>query len=86
MNFFRKIIPALMILCLASAVQAAPKTIKFATLAPDGTTWMNSMREFSKEVENKTEGRVKFKIYAGGTQGDEKDVVRKMRLGQLQGA
>lgn len=86
MNFFRKILPALMIVCLASAAQAAPKTIKFATLAPDGTTWMNSMREFSKEVENKTEGRVKFKIYAGGTQGDEKDVVRKMRLGQLQGA
>lgn len=86
MKFFKKIIPALLMLCLATAAQAAPKTIKFATLAPDGTTWMNSMREFSSEVEKKTEGRVKFKIYAGGTQGDEKDVVRKMRLGQLHGA
>ena len=71
---------------LTASAYAAPKTIKFATLAPEGTTWMNAMREFSKEVETKTEGRLKFRIYPGGTQGDEKDVVRKMRLGQLHGA
>ena len=91
MTFFKKAIFAALsaFLCVSSFAEygaAAPKTIKFATQAPEGTAWMNSMRSFAKDVEEKTEGRVKFKIYAGGTQGDEKDVVRKMRLGQLHGA
>jgi TRAP-type C4-dicarboxylate transport system substrate-binding protein len=57
--------------------------VKFATLAPDGSTWMKAMRQFTEETTAKTAGRVKFKIYAGGVSGDEKDVVRKIRLGQL---
>lgn len=71
---------------IAMPAKAANTTIKFATLAPEGTTWVNAMKEFTAEVAKKTDNRVKFKIYAGGTQGDEKDVVRKMRLGQLHGA
>ena len=90
MTFFNKLTSVFCALMLSASFAAnsfaAPKTIKFATQAPEGTTWMNAMRSFSKDVETKTEGRVKFKIYAGGTQGDEKDVVRKMRLGQLHGA
>lgn len=90
MTFFKKITAVFCASMLSAAFAAnsfaATKTIKFATQAPEGTAWMNSMRSFAKDVEEKTEGRVKFKIYAGGTQGDEKDVVRKMRLGQLHGA
>jgi len=41
------------------------------------------MRAFSKELSEKTSGAVNFKIYPGGVQGDEKDVIRKIRLGQL---
>jgi TRAP-type C4-dicarboxylate transport system substrate-binding protein len=62
---------------------SAQTIIKFATLAPDGSTWMKAMKKFTDETTAKTEGRVKFKIYAGGVSGDEKDVVRKIRLGQL---
>jgi len=61
-------------------------TIKFATLAPDGSSWMKIMREFSTEVKKQTSGQVNFKIYPGGIQGDEKDVLRKIRINQLQGA
>ncbi|MEW6012842.1 MAG: TRAP transporter substrate-binding protein DctP [Elusimicrobiota bacterium] len=57
--------------------------IKFATLAPEGTTWTKILREFAKDAETKTNGRVKFKIYVGGVQGDEKDVIRKIKTGQL---
>ncbi len=57
--------------------------IKFATLAPEGSTWMEEMKNFTREVTKKSEGRIKFKIYSGGIQGDEKDVVRKMRIGQI---
>ncbi len=57
--------------------------IKFATLAPDGTDAMKAMRLIDKEMQEKTGGKVKFKFYAGGRQGDEKDMVRKIRVGQL---
>jgi len=57
--------------------------IKFATLAPEGSTWMNIMQEWNKDLAEKSGGRLRFKIYPGGIAGDEKDVVRKIRLGQL---
>ncbi len=60
--------------------------IKFATLAPEGSTWLKVMQEYSNEVEKLTNGEVKFKIYPGGIQGDEKDVLRKIRMGQLHSA
>jgi TRAP-type C4-dicarboxylate transport system substrate-binding protein len=61
-----------------------PETlIKFATLAPDGSTWMNVMHDFDDELRAATENRVGFKFYPGGVQGDEKDVLRKIRNGQL---
>ncbi len=60
--------------------------IKFASLAPDGSTWMNVMREFDKAIREQTNGELGFKIYPGGVAGDEKDVLRKIRLGQLHSA
>ena len=61
-------------------------TIKFATLAPEGTTWMNVMREYDAAVRKESKGKLGFKIYSGGVQGDEKDILRKIRLGQLHSA
>jgi TRAP-type C4-dicarboxylate transport system substrate-binding protein len=73
-----------LVLMLSSvSVFAGPVKIKFATLAPEGTTWMNVMDEFNKELKQKTENRVQFKIYPGGVHGDEHVVIRKMRIGQL---
>ena len=60
--------------------------IKFATLAPDGSTWMNVMREFDQAIRDQSNGEMGFKIYPGGVAGDEKDVLRKIRLGQLHSA
>jgi TRAP-type C4-dicarboxylate transport system substrate-binding protein len=59
--------------------------IKFATLAPDGSTWMKTMRSLDKELRAATDNRVGFKFYPGGVQGDEMDVLRKIRNGQLHG-
>jgi TRAP-type C4-dicarboxylate transport system substrate-binding protein len=58
-------------------------TIKFATVAPEGSTWMNLMNEYNQAVQKESGGQIKFKIYSGGVQGDEKDVLRKIRIGQL---
>lgn len=75
-----------LILLLPLSSLRAETVIKFATLAPEGSTWMKAMNEFNKEIGSKTGGQVRFKFYPGGVSGDERDVVRKMRLGQLQAA
>ena len=59
-------------------------TIKFATVAPDGSTWMNIMREYDAVVRKESGGRVGFRIYPGQVMGDESAVLRKIRVGQLQ--
>jgi TRAP-type C4-dicarboxylate transport system substrate-binding protein len=59
--------------------------LKVATLAPDGSTWMNIMRELDDAVRAETANRVGFKFYPGGVQGDELDVIKKIRIGQLHG-
>ena len=59
---------------------------RIATLAPAGSAWMNILEEGAEQIGKATGGRVAFKFYPGGTQGDEKDVVRKMKLGQLDGS
>ena len=60
--------------------------IKFATLAPEGTIWMKEMRALASDIKAATGGAVRFKFYPGGVSGDEKDVIRKIRIGQLHGA
>ncbi len=60
--------------------------IKFATLAPEGSSWMKQMHNLEKEVKQATGGELGFKFYPGGVSGDEKDVIRKMRIGQLHAA
>ena len=73
-----------LLLFICSHSQAA--TFKVATLSPDGSFWMKTMRAAGKEVAVATDDRVKFKWYPGGVMGDDKAVLRKMRVGQLQGA
>ena len=86
----RKFAVAATALWLASAgmrLAAAdePKLLKLATLAPEGSGWMKLFHEWAHNIEEKSGGRIKVKLYAGGVAGDERDVVRKMRLGQLNG-
>ncbi len=74
------------LLCLLSAVPSKAETVKFATLAPEGSTWMKVVADLDKQLQRKSSGALKFKFYPGGVSGDEKDVVRKMRMGQLHAA
>ncbi len=76
-----------LLLSLPSAGSAAEGTvIKIATLAPDGSSWMKTLNTINAEVMEKTKGTVRFKIYPGGVLGDETDMMRKMQIGQIQGA
>lgn len=69
----------------ASATFAANQVFKIATLAPQGSDWMNRIEAGASAITAETEGRVKFKFFAGGIQGSDKKVLRKMRNGQLHG-
>ncbi len=69
-----------------TGARAQQYIIKFATLAPEGSTWMNVMKEYDQAVRKESGGRLGFRIYPGGVQGDEKDVLRKIKLGQLHSA
>lgn len=73
----------LLLTILSFSVHA--KKIKLAIVAPEGTTYANTLKKMSKEIKKATDGRVKFKIFYGGVQGDEPDVLRKVRVGQLHG-
>ena len=77
---------ASLLLALAPAATAQKKVdFKIATLVPEGSVWDKQERSFGEDVRKSTNGRVGFKYYAGGIAGDEPDVLRKMKLGQLHG-
>jgi TRAP-type C4-dicarboxylate transport system substrate-binding protein len=59
--------------------------IKMATLAPEGSSWMKTLNTLNTEVMKKTENKVQFRIYPGGVLGDEMDMLRKLKIGQIQG-
>ncbi len=68
----------------ATAGKTPQYLIKFATLAPEGSTWVNQIRSVDKTLRKKSGGRLGLRIYAGGIAGDELDVLKKIRIGQIQ--
>ncbi len=81
----KKLVLAAALAALASTARAQV-TIKLGTLAPQGSTWHDLLKELGQRWEEASGGQVKLRIYAGGTQGSEGDMGRKMAVGQLQGA
>lgn len=83
---------SLVMLLLAALVMtprtaaAQPGVVKLATLVPEGSVWDKALRDMGAEWSSSTQGRVSLRVYPGGVAGDEPDVVRKMRIGQLQAA
>jgi len=70
---------------LLVAGPASSAVLKIATIAPEGTAWMKQMRDGASEIKERTGGRVQFKFYGGGVMGNDKKVMRKIRIGQLNG-
>ena len=76
----------LLVSLIAGGALAKTTTIKIATLAPEGSTWINTFEDLNAELKKRTKNGVRFKVYPGGVLGDEKDMIRKMLVGQIQGA
>lgn len=66
--------------------EARPLTVKLATLAPDGSPWHELLVVMGQEWERATEGNVAVRIYPDGVAGDERDMIRKIRIGQIHAA
>jgi TRAP-type C4-dicarboxylate transport system substrate-binding protein len=78
----------LTVILLIAPQSAAAKTttIKIATLAPDGSSYIQTLNDLNAELKLKTNNDVRLRIYPGGVLGDEKDMRRKMYVGQIHGA
>ena len=75
----------LILLSLGVTPASQAVTLKIATLAPAGTTWMKQMKMGAEAIKKNTHNRVKIKFYPGGVMGNDQSVHRKIRINQLQG-
>ncbi len=66
-----------------AAISGDDFRIKFSTVAPKGSTWIKHMESLDQELRAKSNGRLGIKIYPGGVLGDEIDVLKKIRIGQV---
>src|SRR4051812_36054329 len=86
MNMTKLLVGAVAVVAMARPALADNAEIRLATLAPSGSPWMEVLNKAQGEIATKTNSRVTLKYYEGGQQGDERDFVRKIKLGQLDGA
>ena len=82
-NTMMSVVVTVLLLVVGSVSMAQQYTIKFATVAPDGSTWMKLMKEYDEAIRKESGGRMRFRTYPGGVQGKEQDVLRKITIGQL---
>ncbi|MEO1203236.1 MAG: TRAP transporter substrate-binding protein DctP [Pseudomonadota bacterium] len=76
----------LILLAIAGlGVNANAATLKIATVTPEGSQWMQDMRESAAEIKERTNGRVQIKYYGGGVMGNDTKVLGRIRIGALQG-
>src|SRR5215831_17938247 len=86
-SYLRSVCFAVMgLMVTTGAAHAADFEIKLSVLAPEGSTWVKEMEAMNQELQAQRGGKLALKIYAGGVSGDEKDVLRKMRIGQVHAA
>lgn len=82
----RRLLLSMLLLALAPALLAQTQTLRFATLAPDGSPWMRELRAAAEQVKAETGGRVEIRYFPGGVMGNDQAVLRRIRQGgQLQG-
>ncbi|MEW6678529.1 MAG: TRAP transporter substrate-binding protein DctP [Pseudomonadota bacterium] len=80
MRFFLVLLAALLIVGEALAASQ----LRIGTLAPKNSLYHRQLMEVG-EAWRKAEGDGKYLVYPDGSQGGEVDMVRRMRIGQLQG-
>jgi TRAP-type transport system periplasmic protein len=64
---------------------AEPVTVRFATVAPEGTGWAREFKAFAREAEALSNGQLRVKFYFGGIAGDESQVPARIKRGLIDG-
>jgi TRAP-type C4-dicarboxylate transport system substrate-binding protein len=75
------------VLALAIAAgDAGALTLKLGSIVPKGSPWELALRRLSAEWSRISDGSIAVQVYPSGAAGDEADIIRKMRIGQIQAA
>ncbi len=82
----RYLLVGILIVCSTPFPLQARAKIRMGTLAPKGSNWHQLLEEMGFRWKQATGGEVELTIYAGGIVGGEEEMIRKMRIGQLQAA
>ena len=70
---------------LATSALAADKQLRIGTLATKNSLYHRQLMELGEAWRTAQGGNAKYLVYPDGSQGGETDMVRRMRIGQLQG-
>jgi TRAP-type C4-dicarboxylate transport system substrate-binding protein len=71
---------------ISNAAANGPIVIRYASLAPPGSAFGKILKAWGRTFKTETEGRAELRFYTGGSQGDERDFIRKIRAGQIDAA
>ena len=71
---------------IVPAAATAGTVIKLGSFAPEGSVYHDILLDMQRDWAELSEGEIELRLYAGGVAGDESDMVRKMRIGQLHAA
>jgi TRAP-type C4-dicarboxylate transport system substrate-binding protein len=90
----RRLAPLLVVVALAAipahhvGAQAAPAPtrIRLASLVPRSPIATRGLAQWNRDLAARTNGALQVQMYWGGAMGDERTMLRRMRLGQLDGA
>ncbi len=83
---YKNLIKIILVLLFASQAMGKKTVIKMATLAPEGTDWHGMLIDLGQKWKETTNGEIILRIYPGGVVGDERDMIRKIRIGQIHAA
>lgn len=70
----------------ATAVLAGDLELRLASVAPEGTPWIDSMARYETSVETAANGTVDVQLFPSGQLGDEIQSVQQVRRGRIEGA
>jgi TRAP-type C4-dicarboxylate transport system substrate-binding protein len=76
---------ALALSAACAVADASPRTLRIATVIPEGTSWARELNAMAREVEAATDGQLKLKFYLGGIAGEELEMLPRLRKEQLDG-
>lgn len=76
----------ILFILIAGTLSARPIIIKLGTPTPEGTPWHDALQELAADWKRISDGQVQIRIFPNGVAGDERDMIRKIRINTIQAA